>query len=59
MSSMMDLPCEGHLHAVFQMFSFLKRKHNSVTVFDPTDTEIDQTQFPTEDLSTTPYDPCK
>ena len=28
-------------------------------MFDPTDPEIDQTQFPTEDWFATPYDPCK
>ena len=45
MASMMDLPREGHLNVVFQMFLFLKSKHNGVTVFDPTDPEIYQTQF--------------
>ena len=33
---------------------FLKSNHNDIAVFDPTDPEIDQTQFPT-DWSTTPY----
>ena len=28
-------------------------------MFDPTDPEIDQTQFPTEDWSETPYGLCK
>ena len=59
MASMIALPREGHLSAVFQMFSFLKRKHNGVTVFDPAKPEIDQPQFPTEDWSTTTYGPCK
>ena len=49
MASMVALPCEGHLNAVFQMFPFLKKKHNGVTLFDPTGPEIDQTLFPTDD----------
>ena len=57
MASVMALPSEGHLAAVFQMFSLLKSKHNEVTVFHPTEPEIDQTQFPTEDWSVTTCDP--
>ena len=49
----------GHLNVLFKMFSFLKSKHNGVTVFDPAEPEIDQTQFPTEDWSATPYGICK
>ena len=59
MASMMALTREGYLDALFKMFSFLKSKHNGVTVFDPTELEIDQTQFPTEDWSATPYGLCK
>ena len=56
-ASVIDLPREGHLSMAFQMISFLKSKHNGVTVFDPTDPEINQAQFPTEDWSETPYVP--
>jgi len=59
MASMMALPREGHLETVFRMFSFLKGKHNGVMVFDPTEPDIDQSQFPIEDWSATPYGPCK
>ena len=38
---------------------FLKSKHNGVTVFDPTEPKIDQTQFLTEGWSTTTYGLCK
>ena len=55
MASVMALPLEGHLKAVFQMFSFLKRKHNGVTMFDPTQPEIQKTQFTSVDWSATPY----
>ena len=37
MASMMALPREGYLNVMFKMFSFLKSKHNLVTVYDPTD----------------------
>jgi hypothetical protein len=59
MASMMALPREGHLNVLFKMFSFLKSKHNGVTVFDPTEPEIDLNQFPTEDWSASPYGSCK
>ena len=55
MDCVMALPCGGHLSEVLQMVSFLKIKHNGVAVFDPTEPEIDQTQFPNEDWSETHY----
>jgi hypothetical protein len=39
------LPREGHLDAVVRVFSYLKHKHNSRMVFDPTYLEIDLTSF--------------
>ena len=50
---MMALPREGHLVTVFHIFSFLKSKHNVVTLFDHTEHDARLTQFPTEDWSTT------
>ena len=58
LASMMELPSEGHLDAVFHMFAFLKRKHNGVMVFDPTEPEIDINKFPREDWLATPYGQC-
>ena len=58
-ASVMALPHEGHLSALFKMFSFLKSKDNGVTVFDPTEPEINKTQFRTDDWSATPYGLCK
>ena len=55
LASMMALPPDGHLDAVFHMFAFLKRKHNGVIVFDPTEPEIDINKFPHNDWSATPY----
>ena len=59
LASMMALPHEGDLDAVFHMFAFLKRKHNGVMVIDPTEPEIDINTFPCEDWSATPYGECK
>ena len=55
LASMMALPREGHLDAVFRMFAFLKCKHNGVMIFDLTEPEIDINKFPREDWSATPY----
>lgn len=55
MASMMALPREGHLKAVFHMFAYLKSKHNGVMVFDPSEPDIDASQFPKEDWSATPH----
>ena len=59
LASMMALPHEGHLDAVFHMFAFQKRKHNGVIVFYQTEPEIDINKFPREDWSATPYGECK
>ena len=59
MASTMAPPREGQLTVAFQMVSFLKSNHDGVAVFDPTKPGIDETQFPTEDWSATPYCHCK
>ena len=48
MASMMHLPREGHVAVVLQIFPFLMSKKNGFAVFDPTEPDIDLTQFPTE-----------
>ena len=59
LASMMALPREVRLDAFFYMFAFLKRKHNGVIVFYPTEPETDINKFPHEDWSATPYGECK
>jgi hypothetical protein len=56
MASMMALPREGHLDQVFNIFAYLKIKHNAEMVFDPSEPEIDDAIFPKEDWSHTVYD---
>ena len=58
LASMMALPREGHMCAVYQMFALLKTRHNGVMVFDPTEPDIDETKFKKEDWSATPYGLC-
>ena len=45
MASQLAMPREGHLECLFHMFSYLKIKHNSRMVFDPTYPDIDMSQF--------------
>ena len=45
LSSYNAAPREGHLNAVYHIFGYLKRKHNSRMVFDPRYPEIDDSDF--------------
>jgi hypothetical protein len=47
--SVMAMPREGHLDAVFHVFVYLKGKHNACLVFDPMYLEIDEASFPEQD----------
>jgi hypothetical protein len=51
----MAMPREGHLYAVFQVFAYLKQKHNSRLIFDPTLPSIDMNQFKGNEDWTTFY----
>jgi hypothetical protein len=45
LASHLAMPREGHLEAVFHMFAYLEKKHNSRIIFDPTYPSIDKTKF--------------
>jgi hypothetical protein len=49
LASQLALPREGHLEAVFRIYSYLKYKKNSLMVFDPTYPKIDMDNFPRRD----------
>jgi hypothetical protein len=49
LSSLLALPCEGHLQQVYHIFAYLKCHHNSRIVFDPTCASIDYENFPRKD----------
>ena len=59
LASMMANHRVGHLDAVYHMFEFLEKHHSGVTVFDPTEPDINQSQFPTQDWSASAYGECK
>jgi len=52
LASMMALPREGHLKALFYMFAFLKRRHNGIMVFDHSESLINETEFKKEEECT-------
>ena len=55
MASMMALPRQGHLEQLFHMFAYLKKKHNSEMVFDPSEPDIPEAEFQREDWQDTVY----
>ena len=59
LASMMALPREGHLDQLYNVFAYLKIKHNAEMVFDPSEPDIDMSAFPAEDWSHTVYDDAK
>jgi hypothetical protein len=46
LSSYMACPREGHLENALHVMGYLRLKHNSRLIFDPTYPDIDQTAFP-------------
>ena len=59
MASCMAMPRQGHLEQLFHIFAYLRNKHNSQMVFDPSDPDIDMSLFPVEDWTNTVYGDCK
>ena len=55
MASALAMPREGHLKQVIHMFAYLKRNHNAEMVFDPTEPDIDERDFPQQDWSATEF----
>ena len=45
LASQMALPRRGHLEAIFHIYAYLEKKHNSTMVFDPSYPEIDMQSF--------------
>ena len=55
MASMMTMPQKGHLDQLDHICSYLKRKHNSEIVLDPTVPIVDADQFPKYNWNHMPY----
>jgi hypothetical protein len=51
----MAMPWKGHLEQLFHIFGFLKNKHNTEMVFDPTEPIIDDAIFEEQDWSDSVY----
>ena len=45
LASYMAMPREDHLEAIFHVFAYLKKRHNSQLVFDPTYPDINKDDF--------------
>jgi transposase len=45
LASQLAMPRSGHLEAVFRIYAYLDKKHNSRMVFDPTYPEVDMGSF--------------
>ena len=58
MASTVALLHKGCLAIALWVISFLKSKHNGCAVFGPDEPDINQAQFPTEDLSAAPCGLC-
>ena len=58
MLSHLALPREGHLQELYHMFAYLKKYHNSEMVFDPSEPDIDESQFQEKDWTTSEFGDC-
>lgn len=55
LASQMALPRQGPLNQLYHIFAFLKLKHNSEMVLDPSEPNINEELFPKEDWQYTGY----
>ena len=55
MSSHLAMPRKGYLEQVLQIFSHLKKYHNTELVFDPSDPVIDESQFERRDWTASEF----
>jgi hypothetical protein len=55
----MAVPRKGHLKAAFQVFAYLKMKHNARLIYDPTYPRIDPSQFREDESWTSFYGDVK
>ena len=55
MASMMYMPREGNLEQLFNMFVYLRIKHNSSMVFYPIEPDIEDSQLVSKDCSASAY----
>ena len=58
MASCMVMPRHGNIDQLFHIFAFLRNKHSTEMVLEPSEPEIDQSCFEKEDWSTMVYSYC-
>jgi hypothetical protein len=55
LSSHLDLPREGHLYQLFQVFAYLKKYHNTEMVYDPSDPCVVESAFDLKDWTSSEF----
>ena len=55
LSSHLEMPREGHMQELLQVFAYLKKHMNTEMVFDPSEPEIDMNSFQRQDWSYSIY----
>ena len=55
LSSCLALPRFGHLQQLYNIFAYLKKPANTEMIFNPSESIIDENQFPRENWSHTVY----
>ena len=55
MSSHLALPREGHLDALYHIWAYLKKYHNTEMVFDPSEPVIDHAGFAKKDWTSSEF----
>ena len=55
MSSHVALPREGHFEQLLHIFAYLKNKHNTELVYDPSDPVVDEAKFDQRDWASSEF----
>ena len=55
MASHITLPRDGHMRALFRIFSYLKTHHNAELVYDPSDPIINKSRFKQKDWASSEF----
>lgn len=55
MSSHLAMPRDGHLLAVFHIFAYLKKYHNTELVYDPSDPVVNESEFERKDWTSSEF----
>ena len=59
LASCLALPRQGHLQQLYNVFAYLKLKHNAEMIFDPSEPDIPENDFVKQDWSSSVYNKAK